>query len=399
MQVTMTQEERLVKSRIQLLMEFPFFGQLALYLKLVEDNSLPTAATDGKRYLYNKGFVDKLSDKELNFLTAHETLHAALGHLWRWENKDRLIFNHAADYVINAMIKECDTSGNTFKMIEGGLYDKKFEGMSTEEVYDILINDKDYVEKAKQMAGQGNGGTIDSHEVWEQASKGGNGADKDGNGNSNDEHGNEEDWQGRVVQAAQAAEGTNKGTMPSLIKRMIKNLTSPQKNWKQLLAEFVQCEINDYGFSPPDKRFSDYDFFLPDFSEPEDCVKNLVFAIDTSGSISEKHFQVFISEIVGCMQQFGGKVKGTLIYCDADIASNGVYDLEDVATSMPVGGGGTDFRPVFNWIENNLDECAGLVYLTDGMGSYPSKEGNFPTLWVLTEPYDVPFGITTEIKI
>jgi predicted metal-dependent peptidase len=387
MKMTMTQEERLVKSRIQLLMSFPFFGQLALYLKLVEDNSLPTAATDGRRYLYNKDFVGNLSDTELNFLTAHETLHAALGHLWRWENKDRLIFNHAADYVINAMIKECDPSANTFKMIEGGLYDKKFEGMSTEEVYDLLINDEDYVKKAKQMAEQGQGGTIDNHDVWEQAKGGG---DKDNQ---------EEDWQGRVVQAAQSAEGSQKGTMPSLIKRMIKNLTAPQKNWKQILAEFVQQEINDYGFSPPDKRFSYMDILLPDFSEPEDVVKNLVFAIDTSGSISEKHFQVFISEIVGCMQQFGGKVKGTLIYCDAEIASNGVYDLEDVAKSMPVGGGGTDFRPVFNWIENNLDECSGLIYLTDGYGSYPEKEAIYPTLWVLTNPYDVPFGLTTEIKI
>jgi predicted metal-dependent peptidase len=124
-----------------------------------------------------------------------------------------------------------------------------------------------------------------------------------------------------------------------------------------------------------------------------------VFAVDTIASIGEKEFSVFLSEILGCMSQFGGKVKGKLIYCDADIPANGVYDLEDVATSMPVGGGGTDFRPVFKWIEDNLDECAGLVYLTDGDGYYPQKEGNFPTLWVLTQPYDVSFGITTEIKI
>jgi predicted metal-dependent peptidase len=383
------QGDRLVKSRVQLLMEYPFFGQLALYLKLVEDNSIPTAATDGKRYLYNNEFVGNLNDKELNFLTAHETLHAALGHLWRWENKDKLIFNHAADYVINAMIKECDRSESTFKMIKGGLYDKKYEGMSTEEVYDLLINDEDYVDKARKNQMAGISETLDDHSIWEQADAGSEGSE---NG--------QEDWQGRVVQAAQATEGKEKGALPSLIKRMIKDFTSPQKNWKQLLAEFVQCEINDYGFSPPDKRFSDYDFFLPDFSEPEDVIKNLVFAIDTSGSIGDKEFQVFINEIVGCINQFGGKVKGHLLYCDTKISSNGVYDLEDAHKSLPDGGGGTDFRPVFNWVHDNLnDDCVGVVYLTDGEGTYPTKEPIYPTLWVLTQDYNVPFGMTTEIKV
>jgi predicted metal-dependent peptidase len=392
MALKMSQEDRLVKSRIQLLMSYPFFGQLALYLKLVETRSIPTGATDGKRYLYNPDFVDQLSEQELNFLTAHETLHPALGHIWRGEGKDRLIFNHATDYVINGMIKECDPQETTFKMIKGGLYDKKFEGMSSEEVYEILINDDDYVNKARKQQQDGIRVLIDDHDVWEQA----DGKDGSGDG-SGDGH---EDWQGRLVQASQVAEGKDKGKIPSLIKRILKNLTSPQKNWRQILAEFVEQEITDYGFSPPDRRFSHADIILPDFSEPEDVVKNLVFAIDTSGSIGEREFQVFISEIVGCVSQFGGKVKGHLIYCDADIAENGVYDLEDVTKSLPVGGGGTDFRPVFKWVKDNLDDdCAGVVYLTDSYGTFPDKAPSYPTLWVLTTDEDVPFGLKTRIEV
>jgi predicted metal-dependent peptidase len=388
-QTTLTTEERLQKSRIQLLMNHPFFGHLALYLKLVETKSIPTGATDGKRYLYNPDFVNGLSEKELNFLTAHETLHPALGHIWRGEGKDRLIFNHATDFVINGMIKEVDPHENTFKMIKGGLYDEKFKGLSSEEIYDILINDDDYVKKAKQNFMNGNGGTIDDHSIWEEA---------DGVGNSSGD--GEEDWKGRVVQASQVAEGKGQGKLPALIKRMIKDFTAPQKNWKQMLAEFVEQEINDYGFNPPDRRFSDSDFILPDFSEPEDVIKNLVFAVDTSGSIGEKEFQIFISEIVGCVAQFGGKVKGTLIYCDADIPENGVYDLDDAHKSLPVGGGGTDFRPVFRWIKDNLDDdCAGLIYLTDSYGSFPDKAPSYPTLWVLTTDEDVPFGIKTRIQV
>jgi predicted metal-dependent peptidase len=374
-----------------MLMDYPFFGYLSNFLKLVETRSIPTGATDGKNYFYNPDFIDKLTDEEVNFLTAHETLHTALGHIWRGTSKDRLIFNHATDYVINSMIKECDPHETTFKMIKGGLYDKKFDGMSSEEIYELLISDEDYVEKARQMAGQGNSGTIDSHELWGKA---------DGNAEGEVGDNGQEDWQGRVIQSAQKAEGKDKGKIPALIQRMLKNLTSPQKNWKQMLAEFVEQEFTDYGFSPPDRRFSDGDFFLPDFSEPEDVIKNLVFAIDTSGSIGEKEFQVFISEIVGCVNQFGGKVKGHLIYCDAHIHNEGVYDLDDVMKSMPVGGGGTDFRPVFKWVKDNLDDdCAGLIYLTDGEGSYPQNAPNYPTLWVLIQDYDTPFGIKTRIKV
>ena len=386
MSIKMSQMDRITKSRIRMLMEYPFFGYLSNFLKLVETRSIPTGATDGKNYFFNPDFIDTLTEEELNFLTAHETLHPALGHIWRGLGKDKLIFNHAADYVINGMIKECDPNQRTFKLIKGTLYDVKFQGMSTEEVYDILINDENYVKKARAMAMEGNMGTVDSHDVWEEGKEGSEG------------HG-QEDWQGRVVQSAQNAEGKDKGKVPALFKRLLKDLTAPQKNWRQLLAEFVEQEIVDYGFTPPDRRFSHSDIILPDFAEPEDLVKNIVFAVDTSGSIGEKEFSVFLSEVIGCLNQFGGKVKGTLIYCDADIPENGVYDLDDAHKSLPVGGGGTDFRPVFDWIGNNLEDCVGLVYLTDGQGYYPSSPPYYPVLWVLIDKYDVPFGLTTELKI
>lgn len=398
------QEKRLIRSRVQMLVSFPFFGQLALYLKLTERKNIPTAATDGKHYFFNPDFIDKQSDKELNFLTTHEVLHPALGHLWRRGNRDHVIWNHAADYVINAMIKECDPNEESFKLIKGCLYNPKFDGMSSEQIYDILINDPDYVKKAHAQAmggsgGVGEGGTLDDHGVWSEANSNSSGNDgKDGEGGYQDTN-NEEDWQGRVVAAAQVAAGKGKGKVPSLIQRMIGKLTKPQKNWKELLAEFIQQEISDYGFNPPDRRFSWGDIILPDFSEPEDTIKWLVFAIDTSGSIQEAQFIAFISEVVGCLNQFGGKVKGKLIYCDAAIPEGGIYELEDAAHSLPRGGGGTDFRPVFDWIEENMEDCSGLVYLTDGYGTFPQKEPYYPVLWTLINEYNVPWGRSTRLYL
>lgn len=401
----MSTDDRMVRSRVKLLMEYPFFGVLALHLKLKETPSIPTAATDGRYYFYNPKFVEGLDDAELNFLSAHEVLHPALGHLWRRGSRDKVIWNHAADYCINGMIKESDPTGKDFKIIKGALIDDRFKGMFSEEIYDILIKDEDYVKKAKQAAqgagGLGNGGTLDSHDEWEEADSqsGEEGSDGQAGGMDN----NQEDWEGRIVQASQAAEGKGKGNLPGAIKRLIKDLVQPQKNWKELLAEFVQTEINDYGWTPPNSHHIWRDLYLPDFNEEVDVVNNIVFAIDTSGSIGQREMRTFISECVGCMNQYGGKVKGWLIYCDAAIHPNGVYELEDAEYSVPTGGGGTDFRPVFNWIEDNIikegKECAGLCYLTDGYGDYPSKPPSYPVLWVLTSDYQVPWGRDTKIKV
>lgn len=396
--MAMPAEDRLVRSRVQLLMHYPFFGTLALHLKLVERKDMPTAATDGRHYFYNPDFVDKLSDAEVNFLTAHETLHPALGHLWRRGSRDPLIWNHAADYCINGMIVESDPTGKDFKMIEGGLIDKKFEGMFSEEIYDILIKDEDYVKKAKQQQAMGNGGTIDSHDEWDDAQQPGEGDDDgDGDGQGNSGNGAKE-WKGRVVQASQVSEGKGRGRTPAAIKRMVKDLVEPQKNWKELLAEFVQQEINDYGWNPPNTHHLWRDLYLPDFSEPTDVVRDLVFAIDTSGSIGSAEIKTFISEVVGCMNQFGGKVRGHLIYCDAAIGA--VYDLEDAEHSIPAGGGGTDFEPVFEWVEENLEDCSGVAYLTDMYSSFDFKVPHYPVLWVsTTKSIEAPWGNTTYIDI
>ncbi len=379
--------ERLIRSRIQLLLHFPFFGHLAMYLEFVESKAVGTAGTDGRHYFFNPDFIQSLSDEELNFLTAHEVLHPALGHLWRKGERNHSLFNVAADFVINALIKESDPNGKFFKMPQGGCYSPKFKDMNSEQVYDWLEKNA----KRIQVIFGTSPKTLDNHDVWDGALD---------NRIENDP----QTWQERLVQASQQQ---NHGDLPALIRRMLNEILNPQKNWRVLLEEFIAQEVNDYSFTQPDRRFNQAEFLLPSFSEEDNVIREIVFAIDTSGSISQKQFAIFISEVIGCIRQFGGKIKGTLIYCDAEIPEKGVYDLDDVEKSIPVGGGGTSFVPVFEWIESNLNnECAGLVYLTDGMGEFPKKEPSYPVLWVLVDlkvdflpPVKVPFGHSTKLIV
>lgn len=397
-------EDRITRARIKLLTSYPFFGSLALYLDLVSDPKCNTAYTDGKVIGFNPDFIDSLEDAEINWVVCHEVLHPALGHLWRRGTRQHKKFNFAADYAIHDIMQEMARNHpQDFKMPTFCLYDEKYHEMSAEEIYDKLPEDEGEDNSIYTNGGVPGQGTLDDHDHWE-----------DNQGSAADAQAQEEDWKGRVVSAAQQTESKNQGSMPASLKRLIGSLTKPQKNWKQLLAEFVQFEVHDYAFSPCDRRLFGLgdiygtDILLPDYSEETEIVKELIFAIDTSGSIGNNELKVFLSEGVGLLNQFSRNVTGKVLYCDAAVQA--IYDLDEIDRRPPKGGGGTAFAPVFDWVKKYEDdngiEVSGVVYLTDLYGSFPKQAPHYPVLWVSTTPlkdlsshYTPPFGQLTEIVI
>ena len=147
-----------------------------------------------------------------------------------------------------------------------------------------------------------------------------------------------------------------RGLIPMFAERLLKELRTPQTNWRMLLNEFVQEEIADYSFSPPDRRYDDSPFFLPDFNDKQDVVKDILFMIDTSGSMSDKMVTAAYSEIKGAIEQFDGKLKGWLGFFDAAVIEPKEFEsVEELEVIRPKGGGGTNFFAVFEYV-NNLEE-------------------------------------------
>jgi len=137
--------ELLVTARIGMLLKTSFFGNLATRLKLVNaDEWCPTAATDGRNFYYNSRFIKMLSTKELEFLFGHEVLHCVYDHFGRRGDRDPQLWNIANDYCVNADLKKHRVGD--FITCVPCLYDSKYEGMSSEEVYDDLY------ENAEKMA-------------------------------------------------------------------------------------------------------------------------------------------------------------------------------------------------------------------------------------------------------
>ena len=216
-------------------------------------------------------------------------------------------------------------------------------------------------------------------------------------------------WVKRFIDATKAMEvrdpSNARGVLPAFAQRMLKELVKPQIDWRTILDEFVQEEINDYSFSPPDRRFDDSSFFLPDFNEKDEIAKDILFMIDTSASMSDEMITAAYSEIKGAIDQFNGKLAGWLGFFDAAIIKpQPFYDEESFKVIRPAGGGGTDFQIIFEYVNAFMSQNlpVSIIILTDGCAPFPDEKlaMGIPVLWLLNnEEVDPPWGKVARIKV
>jgi predicted metal-dependent peptidase len=380
-QVDALARDKLVTARIGLLLKAPFFGNLATRLQLVNaDEWCATAATDGRRFYYNSEFINKMPLKQVEFLFGHEVLHVVYDHMGRRGERDPKVMNIAADYCVNGDLMEQRVG----EKIPVGLYDNKYSGWSAEEVYDDLMQNANKIDinKLAEML-------LDEHLDGEGEGEGEEGdGDKDGKGRPrlSDEERKQirDEIKDAVLQAAQAA---GAGNLPGGVKRMIKDLTEPQINWKELLEQQIQSTIkNDYTFARPGRKSWHMDAILP-AQKPGETI-DIVIGIDTSGSIGPEDLKIFFSEIKGIMDSYT-EYKIVVMGWDTAIGGVGEFtseNMSDITEFDPEGGGGTDPHCVWEYlIENNM-EPKKLIMFTDFcfFGWRPQDVENYcDTVWII----------------
>ena len=411
--------KRLLVARMRILCNHGFYGLLLMHMIYSIDEGAETAYTDGERIAFGPEFLDSLSDAELDFVLMHEVLHVVLQHCLRGEDRDGERFNIAADIVVNSNIM-LENGGRPSSITlskygvsmhvapdgkEGHLY-------TAEEVYEMLppsprSNPKKIKgsgaedgrakkEAAKRRDGEEGAMTWDDHSRW---------------GKYEEDSVLRDVW---VKQFAETCEAINvrdpsnsRGTLPMFAKRMLEKLMKPQTDWRTLLNDFIQEELCDYSFSPPDRRFQDSPFFLPDFNEmgKNGEVNDILFFIDTSDSISDKQMTAAYSEVKGAIDQYDGKLRGWLGFFDAAIIEPKPFSsFEEFIVIKPAGGGGTDFQIIFEYVAEHMSEkvpsC--IIILTDGYAPFPKEElaNGIPVLWLINnEHVTPPWGKIARITI
>lgn len=407
--------EKLITARISLLLKAPFFGNLATRLKLVNaDDWLPTAATDGRNLYYNSEFVNKLPQKQIEFLVGHEVLHLVYDHMGRNGDRDRRLFNIAADYCVNADLKQ-QRIGD---FIPIGLYDKKFDGWSAEEVYDYLYENAEKIDISnllKQVLDEhldedgedGNGDEEGNGEGKDGDAKrpGGKGdSDEEGDGEGKGRPGKmtaEEKKQLRdeIREAVlQAAEAAGAGNLPLGVKRMINQLTNPQMNWREIIRQNIQSLVkNDFTWMRASRRSWHMDAVMPgtNFAETIDvCV-----SIDASGSMSDAMLRDILSEVKGIMQSFDD-FKLQVWSFDTEVYNHTVFtpeNIDEIDYWDVEGGGGTLFEANWEFMKENDISPKFFIMFTDGYpGNGWGDENYCDTLFVIhgTKSIEAPFGQT-----
>ena len=357
--------EKLITARVGLLLRASFFGNLATRLKLVNaDEWCGTAATDGRHFYYNSRFIDMLKPKEIEFLFGHEVLHCVYDHFGRRGDRDPMLFNVANDYAVNGDLKKHRVG--EFITSVPCLYDSKFEGKSSEEIYDILyenaekINMSDLIDKLldDHLDGEGDGDDGDD------------GDEKNGKGkkpklSSEERQQIRDEIKEAVLAAAAASDGA--GNLPAGVKRLIQDMTAPKMNWREFLRMQLESTIkSDFTWMRASRRGWHMDAVMPGMKNDE--MIDIAISIDASGSMGADMLKDILSETQGIMDSFPA-YKLHVVSFDTKVYNPATYDSENLDNLVDYeihGGGGTDFDCVFEYFKENDIQPKRHIMFTDG---------------------------------
>lgn len=395
--------DRIITARVGLLLRHPFFGNMATRLKIeAADEWLMTAAVDGRKLYFNTQFFNAMDNKEVEFVIAHEILHMVYDHLGRRDSRDPLLYNIAADYIVNNLLVD-DRIGKKPRIVDC-YQDFKYRNWSSEDVYDDLFkqakkNGQEFLEQLGEM--------LDEH------------LDLDGDGDEEGEGNGKGKGKGRpkytkaeldqikdeikeaMIQAASAA---GAGNVPAGVQRLIKEMTESKMNWRELLRQQIQSTIkSDYTFARPSRKGWHTGAILPGMNF-QDTI-DICVALDMSGSIGNEQAADFLGEIKGIMDEYKDyKIKvwcfDTKVYNEQDFSADGGESLSDYEIK---GGGGTDFMVNWKYMKDHDIQPKKFIMFTDGYAWDSWGDPDYcDTIFIIHSNHnrnlEGPFGITAHYE-
>lgn len=414
--ITDAQKRKWIETRSALLWRCPAFTHILFSmlnptkgeLAALFTTEVPIAATDGSNLILNPDTFFGFTLDERVFIVAHEIMHCILNHcvlgvpmrrsgLVKYADGtslpyDAKLMNVAMDLVINDTLIN-DKIG---KFPTCGLHDPKTATAKDSfiDAYKKVWNDDDKKKKAGKggptpAPGQPGGG-------FDQTMDPGAGQGQDPQTAAQQR--SQTEWDTAVAGALATAK--MQGKLPANLERLLSEIVEPTVEWQDHIRAFFSRKVGSgsYDWNKPDKRLILREIYSPRRSG-SGCGP-IVVGIDTSGSIQQRELNVFFGELRGILDD----VRPTeihIVWCDAMVHKvDTVEDSSDIDTLKPHGGGGTDFRPVFAWIEEAGVTPEALVYMTDGYGSFPDQPPNYPVVWgAIAKGVKYPFGDVVDIEI
>ncbi len=418
----------------------------------VASKDVKRISTNGACIYFNPDWLQKLGSVELDFILSHELMHIALGHIERpkYYKGDR--FHLACDIVANAHLEVFGWKYDRLPHIGRIFYETFFPTVSGRSLTAQEALAGVPFDPALMEPGVRRNYMIDEESWWDRKEDRGEGGDivlsprdedpedlrstehtiggthffvekerfvPEMQGTEDDElpqgeerhrHASKSSWDKGAANELQSLRSRKKrdseaGEEVDFRERIWQRSNSPRLNWKKLLNRFIQEEVCDYSFTPPDRRLQDSDFFLPDYNVLLEKPKEVLFMVDTSGSIDDPMLMAVYNEICEAIGQFNGGLIGLIGFFDVRVYTPVLFgDVNDLAGMVPRGGGGTNFQCIFDYVKRHMsmNPPADIVIFTDGEAEYPeeTEAQNIPVLWLFTNASaSAPWGKSAVISV
>lgn len=389
---------KLSAARTRLILERPFLGALVLRLPLVEADPgwCKTTATDARAIYYNNDYIASLTPQQVQFMLSHDALHCALSHFSRRQHRNRHRWDVACDFAINAML-----IGEDMAPPADILYLKGFEGMTAEEIYPMLNEDEEREPVDQHLYDDHDDESENSDSESGGSDMSGSGQDKSGGSGrppplgESERNSLETQWQQHLAGAAQQA--MQAGKLDGAMARMVDHFLQPRLPWRMMLAHYMTARArDDYSYLRPSSRRGSGAIF-PSLGSGQ---LDVVVAIDTSGSINNDEIDEFISEVDGLKGQIRAGV--TLLLSDQELVGEPArfepWESMEIDVESIQGGRGTNFNPVFWWVDDQDIQPDLLLYFTDAEGEFPKYPPRMPVIWLVKGKQQVPWGQRIQLN-
>ncbi|NNC67612.1 MAG: hypothetical protein HKN83_06240 [Gammaproteobacteria bacterium] len=408
-------QNKLAAARTRLILDKPFLGALVLRLPLVaaDPKWCQGAVTDAKKLYYNQDYINALDIQQTQFVLAKQALHCALSHFARRQHRIKHRWDLACDYAVNPLLIKDGLKAPPETLVDDG-----YEGMTAEEIYhyigDLDNEDSELDKQSEDLPDdQDNPNQDDSdqqpspgdcdQESQQSPDQGVDDNDEEMDGLASQPEAltpqeQEElsvQWQQRLAGAAQSA--MQAGKLGGSMARMVDFMLQPKLPWRMLLARYMTASArDDYSYSRPSSRRGDPAIF-PSLRSSQ---INVAVGMDISGSVDDKEMNEFLSEIDAIKGNMRARI--TLLPCDASLAEGAPWIFEPwEEINLPEtfkGGGGTDFNPVFEWLDDQDQNPDLLVYFTDCKGTFPKVLPSYPVIWLVKGKDQPPWGQRVQLN-
>ena len=422
--------EQIRHSRARLMVRDPLVAMVLMYLRFVATKAVTRISTNGLVILFDPDWFQKLSREETDYILSHQVMHIVLEDTRRpaFFTGDR--FHHACDIIASSILRDRGWEADGFShlgMLPHQTYFPRCEGneLMPLQAYRAVPFDPGALKERERRRFQ-----LDSDAFWgrdllpedavlilfpgyedsiEEPVK---------SGRIIRTEAEREDRRQRQLKHIDAKSGDDDSDRPAnelsaeqldaaidrlldmietmesrdprqteLVERIWNGVGSGRLEWKTILDAFLQEEVNDYSFLPPDRRYADSGFFLPDFNQTERSLKDVLFMVDASGSIHNDTIADIYAEICAAIEQYDGALQGKLGFFDTQVTVPKPFgSIQQLLKIRPRGNGGTDFGCIFRYVNRFFEKPpACIVIFTDGRGDYPAEEEalGVPVLWIL----------------